>query len=522
MNAPHEAHLERRQFALLARDSVQQLLSSATMARDADPAQFALWATALALTPPFLVAVRKIIDYPFLLRAEPAYVERVILADRLFFILYVMLAMALVTALLWDALSPTRHDHEVVGVLPVRPRTLAAARLAAAISLCLGFGLAINVPSGLLYSAASAVHPLVGGFPRVLVGHLASTMLACVFVFCSLLTLRALVTSIVGDAIAGRLAVLLQIAMLVLLVQVFFFLPGLLPELMRDVQEGGRSYAQLPPMWFAGLFMHLAEGHAVAPGLAPWAMGATALSIVTTVVLTLVPAGLMRRRSLERRADTSTGPVQAAGRALVARVVRGAEVRALYLFALASLVRSRRHAVQLGTYAGLAVAAALAGLAAQSVRGSLDLTRAQPSVLALPLVAMFFGLIGLRSACAIPVDVDSNWPLRLHHPTVRCTVMATRLLLLSLGVLPPVLLAAGAHAWLWGAQAAGLVAVWNVTAGCVLAELLLASWTKVPFATTHEPDVDSLRTRWPWFVVALLVYGFQLAVVQVWALGSIT
>lgn len=522
MSAPSEPGLERRQFALLARDSVQQLLSSATMARDTDPAQFALWATALALTPPFLVAVRKIIDYPFLLRAAPAYVERVILADRLFFILYVMLATALVTALLWDALSPTRHDHEVVGVLPVRPRTLAAARLAAAMSVGLGFGLAINLPSGLLYSAASAVHPMVGGFPRVVIAHLGSTMLACAFVFCSLLTLRALLTSIVGDAIAGRLAVLLQIATFVLLVQVFFFLPGLLPELMKDVQAGGRSYAELPPMWFAALFMQLAEGQAMAPGLAARAVGATALSIVTAIVLTLVPARLMRRRSLERRADTSTGPVQVAGRALVARVVRGAEVRALYLFALASLVRSRRHAVQLGTYAGLAVAAALAGLAAQSVRGSLDLTRPQPSLLALPLVAMFFGLLGLRSACAIPVDVDANWPLRLHHPTVRSTVTATRLLLLSLGVLPPILLASAAYAWLWSAQDAGVIAVWNVTAGCLLAELLLASWHKVPFATTHEPDVDSLRTRWPWFVVALAVYGFQLAVVQVWALGSIT
>lgn len=520
MKASHEPSLERRQFELLARDSVQQLLASATMARDADPVQFALWATALALTPPFLVAVRKVIDYPFLLRATPAYVERVILADRLFFILYVMLATALVTALLWDALSPTRHDHEVVGVLPVRPRTLAAARLAAAMSLGLGFGLAINLPSGFLYSAASAVHPLVGGFPRVLIAHVGTTMLACVFVFCSLLSLRALVTSVVGDQIAGRLAVVLQIATFVLLVQVFFFLPGLLPKLLQDVQAGGRSYADLPPMWFAALFMQVAEGRAIAPGLEVRALGATAASIVTAIVLTLVPAELMRRRSLERRADASTGRLQAVGRSLVAHVVRTADVRALYLFAVTSLIRSRRHAVHLGTYGGLAVAAALAGVASQIVRGSMDLTRPQPSLLALPLVAMFFGLLGLRSACAIPVDVDANWPLRLRQPTVRSTLSATRLLLLTLGVLPPVLLAFGAHAWLWGAQAAGLTAVWNLTAGCLLIELLLASWNKVPFATIHEPAVESLRTRWPWFVVALILYGFQLAVVEVWALGS--
>ncbi len=522
MSAPVEPRLERRQFTLLARDSVQQLLASATMARDADPAQFALWATALALTPPFLVAVRKVIDYPFLLRAGPAYVERVILADRLFFILYGMLATALVTALLWDALSPTRHDHEVVGVLPVRPRTLAAARLAAAMAVVLAFALAVNVPSGLLYSAASAVHPLVGGFPRVLVGHLGTTMLACVFVFGSLLSVRALLTSVVGDTIAGRLAVVLQIATFVLLVQVFFFLPGLLPELLKDMQTGGRSYAELPPMWFAALFMQVADGRTIAPGLGLElrAIGAAVASVVTAVVLTLLPAALMRRRSLERRADTSTGPLQAIGRGLVSRVVRVSEVRALYLFALTSLLRSRRHAVQLGTYAGLAVAASLAGVAAQIVRGTLDLAQPQPSILALPLVAMFFGLLGLRAACAIPVDVDANWPLRIRQPTVQASVSATRLVLLSLGVLPPVLLAACAHAWYWGPSVATVAAMWNVTAGCLLLELTLASWVKVPFATTHEPAVESLRTRWPWFVVALAMYGFQLAVVEVWALAT--
>jgi hypothetical protein len=113
--------VERRQAALLARDSVRQILAGATSARDADPAQVALWTTALALTPPFLVAVRKVIDYPFLLRAPAEYVDRVVMADRLFFMLYGMLATALVTALVWDSLSPTRHDYEVTGALPVRP-----------------------------------------------------------------------------------------------------------------------------------------------------------------------------------------------------------------------------------------------------------------------------------------------------------------------------------------------------------------------------------------------------------------
>jgi len=511
---------EQRQFRLLLRDSVRQILASATLARDADPMQVAIWGTALALTAPFLIAVRKIIDYPFLLRAPLEYVERVILADRLFFVIYGMLATALVVALLWDSLSPTRHDHEIVGVLPVHPRTLAAARFTGAVGVGLAFALAVTAPSALLYSAASAVHPLVGIFPRVLIGHLLATVSAMLFVFLSMLAIRAVILVALGDAIGARLAVVLQIATFVLLVQVFFFLPGILPELLKDVLTGGSTYARLPPMWFAGLFIWLADGRTVGPGLVLWATLAVLASAIVATLASILPAERMRRRDLERRADVSTGPMMPIVRAVMARVVRASEVRALYLFAVASLVRSRRHAVHLGTFAGLAVAAALIGIATSSIRGSLTVAAPHAALLALPLVWMFFAILGLRSACAIPVDLDANWPLRLRQPTVWAALNAMRLVLLTLAVLPPVALFALASAWLWGARTAGLVAIWDLTAGVLLIELALASWNKVPFATTHEPGVDSLRTRWPWLVVALYFYGFQLAIVQLWSLPS--
>lgn len=511
---------ERRQFALLARDSVRQILASATSSRDADPMQVAIWGTALALTAPFLVAVRKVIDYPFLLRAPLEHVERVVLADRLFFVLYGMLATALLVALLWDALSPTRHDHEIVGVLPVHPRTLAAARFAAAVGAGLAFALAVTAPSALIYSAASAAHPLVGAFPRVLAGHLIATVSASAFVLLSMLAIRAVFLVALGDAIAGRIAVALQILTFVLLVQVFFFLPGILPELLKDAQTGGAAFGGLPPMWFAALFLSLADGRTIAPGLVPSAFLALASSAILATAVSILPAAVIRRRDLERRADVSTGPVLPLVRSAMRLVVRTSDVRALYLFAVASLARSRRHAVHLGTFAGLAVAAALIGLATASIKGSLTVGQPHAALLALPLVAIFFAVVGLRSACAIPVDLEANWPLRLRQPTIWASLNATRLLLLTLGVLPPVASFAVASAWLWGVRTAGWIALWDLTAGLMLVELALASWNKVPFATTHEPAVESLRSKWPWVVVALYFYGFHFAIVQVWCLSS--
>jgi hypothetical protein len=72
----HEWH----QFQLLRRDSVRRLLDSILVSRAADPMLFALWFTTLAMTPPVLVAVRKIIQYPFLTRARPEVVEQIAMA----------------------------------------------------------------------------------------------------------------------------------------------------------------------------------------------------------------------------------------------------------------------------------------------------------------------------------------------------------------------------------------------------------------------------------------------------------
>src|SRR5262245_64580725 len=143
----HEWH----QFRLLSRNSVRRLLDSILVSRDADPMLFALWFTALAMTPPMLIAAPKIIQYTFLKRAPDALVLQLATAERSFFVLYGMLATALLAALTWDALFPDRNDQEIVGALPVRPRTLAAARLAAALGIGTLFAAAISLPAALLY-----------------------------------------------------------------------------------------------------------------------------------------------------------------------------------------------------------------------------------------------------------------------------------------------------------------------------------------------------------------------------------
>lgn len=517
------AALERewRQLRLLSRDSVRRLLDSVLVSRDADPILFAIWGIALALTPPTLVAVRKIIDYPFMMRASLEQIEAVATGDRAFFVVYGMLATALLASLLWDALFPDRVDQEILGVLPVRPRTLAAGRLAAALTVGTVFAGAINLPAALIYSLASSVHPLLGSFPRILAGHVLSTMLGCAFVFLALMSLRAIVAICAGERIADRLAIVLQLVTIVLLIEVFLFLPVVMPRVVaaiRGTQDA--QYAWLPPVWFAALFSWVAEGRGFLLPFARLGLLATGAVAFTTIVASLVPAAWMGRRVLETRSAEHADRFTKLARALTDLSVRTPPIRSLVIFGVASLTRSRRHLLLLATYFGLAIATGILKLLPPIVQHRLAFDQPTQYLLALPLIFNFFAVFGLRAAFAIPTELDANWPFRLTPPSVTHSLKASRVLIVWCGLVPVAVATLMVTLPIWSAADAFRTSAFTLLSGLMLTELALANWTKVPFAAAHEPTTETVKSRWPAYLVALYFYSFALAYRELLALRT--
>jgi hypothetical protein len=517
-----ELRYEWHQFRLLSRDSVRRLLDSILVSRDADPMLFALWFTALAMTPPMLVAAPKIIQYTFLKRAPDAFVLQLATAERSFFVLYGMLATALLAALTWDALFPDRQDQEIVGALPVRPRTLAGARLAAALIVGTAFAAAISLPAAFLYSAASSTHPLIGSFPRVLAAHVTATMMACACTFLGLMSLRALVLICAGERAADRLALILQFVTVVMLVETFLFLPSVLPNIIKAMQQGQASYGWAPPVWFAALFLWMAEGSSVLGAHVTKALAVTATVTVLVVVVSLAPAAWVGRRVLEVRALDRASGLAMLARSIAVTFVRRPVVRSMFVFGVASLARSRRHTIQLATYLGMAIALAVLKLIPPvlKLRGNLVLDEPRTYTLAVPLVLIFFAVFGLRAAFQIPTELDGNWVFRLAQPTVRDAVRASRWLILVLGVLPISLVWLLVTVTMWPAQAAIGSTLFDLTIGLLLTELALSNWTKIPFASAHEPATETLKSKAAFYVTALLMYQFIVPEIQIRALRS--
>jgi hypothetical protein len=235
----------------------------------------------------------------------------------------------------------------------------------------------------------------------------------------------------------------------------------------------------------------------------------------------LLPAAVLARRTLETQRRQHAGVISSLARSAALALPSSAIMRAILVFVVASLLRSRRHRLIVTAYAGVAIAIGTMSILAGSLRGTIALAHPGVSLLSLPLVLMFFVALGLRAAFAIPTDVDANWPFRLAEPPVMAAIDATVIAILLVGIVPIAAAAAtGAFALGWGPRAAAAVGLIDLLSATVLVEWALVDWRQVPFTRGHVADAESLKSRWLWCIVPLILFAFVNAAIQRSALRS--
>lgn len=510
-----------RQFRLLSRDAIRRLLDTAVFSRESDADEFAIWMLALIATPPAFFAARQIFLYTALQQAPMEVVERIALGHRLFFVVYGMLAAALLAALTWEALFPDGSDQEVIGTLPVRPHTYAASRLGAAVGVGVTFAAAVNVPASVIYTMVAAGHPALRNIPGLLAGHLAATMMGSLAVYFTLLTVRGLAAVLLGVRLGAWLGAVLQLVSVVLLVEVFFFLPGVLDALVKAMLVADPRAMAFPPVWFASIHNWIGGNtRAVVASASQTGLVVFLVAAVLTVPVYLIPAKWLGRRALERRSRENTATLVQLTVTGIRLLIPRASVRAIVGFAIASLLRSRRHLLVLATYLGLAIATCVASILVIEVRGTFLIYAPASWVLALPLVFQFFLVVGLRSSFRIPTDMPANWPFRLSPPTLHDALNASALVMVIMAAVPIAAITVALTLPLWPLddvlRAAGL----QFLSGMVVVEAVLLRWSRVPFASEHVPSTDSLRVWWLAYAIALYFYAFKLSDWQAAALGS--
>jgi hypothetical protein len=511
---------EWEQFRHLQRGSARRFLNTVMSSPDADPVPFAIWAGALALAPPLLTAIRTAFRLGMTGTATPETVFRFVETFRVFYLIYAALITFLLTATIWEALLPSRDDQDVVGVLPVRPAVLAASRLSAGWQVIAAMALMLAVPVALIFGGASATQPAIGSFPRVFIGHVLTTLAAGSAVFFSLAALRALTAVMGGERLATRIASVLQFVTILALVEIFLFLPGILGDVIRTLQRGGSTpWWYAPPLWFGALYGWIAEGGPLTYSVT-MALLATLLPASVAIGLTLLPARLVASRVQQSLAVRTTSLTMIVMRAVLAMSARATAVRGMALFAVATLSRSRRHMAILAGYAGFAFAMAFVGLLTAGFRDRFDLSAPRQDNLAVPLVFVFFAVYGLRAALLRPADPAANWPFRISPPTVTSSRRAARIVLLTCGVVPVLMMTTLAMLMLWPASVVAHVLLLDVAAGLVLVEVAVAGWTRLPCASLHAADTSTVRSKWPLQILTLYLFAFRGADVEMLVLDN--
>ena len=516
---------DARQFRLLLRTSFGRLMDTAVASRDIDATQFVIWSFALLASPAFFFAAKMMGKYSFLWR-QPEVLAGVVVVDRLFFIVYMMLASALVAAVLWEALFPDRQDQEIVGVLPVRPRTVALARLAAALIVATIFSSAIALPSGFMYSLNVAVayksFHIVGWWPPIFFAHVIAVTMAGVFTSAALLTMRAVAVMCLGADAVQRAATVLQLVAVVLLVESFIFLPGVLGGLAA--QPLLTTNAQLlPPLWFLALYAELSGASTVhGGGLALSALGSTFVAVGAAALVYMVPARWNARRATEARVTPRASRTLARAERITSLFVRRPSARAVFVFTLASLARSRRHALVVATYLGVGISVAGIWLMRTALRGQpLELEVPADDLVSIPLVLTFFLVLGLHSAFRVPTDLDANWTFRLAQPRSTASVIhGVGMAMIALAVVPVSATWFLVTVSLWDFRAALGTSVMHAASGVMLVELVLMKCEAVPFTRAHAPATSGVRAGWAVMFAALHFYAFKLEDLQLTALGS--
>ena len=496
---------ERRQFRALVRLCAYRFFDTDILSVRGDLSsllsQFAALLAALSL----VLALATAPKYAGLYQHLPAeQLHAAAGSDQEFLISTSMAIVGVFTLLLWDALFPDRRDCMILCAMPVRISAVFAAKLAA-LGAALGLAVvAVNSFTGLVCpflivpGASGALDAArdFGAFWLVI-------LLASVFVFLLLLGVQGVALHSLPHALYMRWSSLIQTAAFFAVLTLYFLTPPLADPHALTAPENRLWYALVPSYWFFGLFQVLTGStNAALHTLARRALAGVALAaLVAAGTYALAYARQMRRTVEQSGIAPGVGPLWRAVTpwAAIARVLaRRAPERAILVFIARTLARSRQHRLLLAVYSGMGLAYVFSQVAYVLYRskatdfGALE-GRAQTS-LGIPLILLFFLIVGLRVSFSIPIEVRANWLFRLTDPFSRGAYLdATRKTLLLLALAPVVAIAAPIYMAVWPWPRALGHAAFLAAFGLLVIELALTGFAKVPFTCSYLPGKANLK-----------------------------
>ena len=467
------------------------------------------------------------------------------LPDRFLFISASMAVSALAALMVWDALALETRDAAILGPLPISARTIIRAKLAAVLVFGAVLAVALNAVPSVLYPAFLTINMRgmsAGGLLRLIAAHATTMVMAGLFGFFGILTVRGILRLVLRESGFGRVSSAVQSALVVSSVIALLLAPTVRAAGLRGWVAGVISprWPAVPVLWYLGVNETVA-GHIVADtpvvtpprvtlvtslkreddagraayrelkpqfaALARWAWLSLPLAATLAIASFLWNNRRLPDRSAGGRAPSS---MHALTRRMAERLSDpNPEMQAGLFFTLQALARSAPHR----TIVAISLAAGLTLPIITLVRSGIH-RAAIPSMplgfFAMDIMVLSALLAGFRYAVTVPAELASNWTIRMAWlGDERGYLAGAKAAAVMVLVIVPLLSLLPLHILLFGPVTAVVHSLLGLLFATATLDAMFLGYRKLPFACSHVP-IENPRLLWPAAAASFLLvaYGF--------------
>lgn len=417
----------------------------------------------------------------------------------------VMLVVGLCSVLMWDTTFPDKRDVMVLAPLPVHPRTILFAKIAAS-GTVLGIAvIALNCASSMGQSVVFGA-PAGGliGMTRFFVAYWFSMIAAASFLYGAVLTIQGLTALALPRRMFLRVSAILQLAAFGFFLSMRFLQPELTTYAETVSPDHHWLLAASPTFWFSALLNYL---NGSLPSDLLWlaqrawiGLGIVAVGATTSLLLCYL-------RTMKKTVEDPDLVPGTGGFHWIPRLGNSLQT-AIVVFCLRSIARSRQHRVALAFYWSVVFAITLSWIRHEALNSPEPIDM---DIITSTFMMMMFAVLGLRGVFSLPISLNANWMLRITQlrPT-QDYIAATRRALLLFGVVPIWVISAALalHFRPWPQVAEHLVFL--ALLGGVLVEFSLIKFDKVPFTCSYLPGKTNVQVVFWGFAFVLLMLGIML------------
>jgi hypothetical protein len=487
---------------------------------------------ALLVLPGLLKIFLSITKYSYLAWFPVAGRDKAVLLDMHFFISISMILTGFITTFEWDALFPDNKDYYNLTSLPIKPQKLFIAKLIALSLFVVLFHVAINGIPTLLFSGvvlAKSFTPGSAGYNilpyqqgQYFAAQAISLFMSTLFVFASLLTLRAIFLLMFPVKVLRIASRLTQLSVLLILLCALLG-GGNAGQLMA---EGNRLVYLLPPFWFLGLYEQLI-GHdsAAIASLAKMACITAAISGSLSIVTYATTYQWTMRKGFQSAGVASypiTGIKKIWARLLHKTFLKQSIERASFHFVAQTAFRRQEHVLYWGSFITIGAAFVSSDLYAIAGGSIVDSARHRMMLLSSPLIMSFFILVGLRFIFTVPADLHANWVFKtIDKSLLKKSFIGVYKFMIAAVLIPLLIVFTPCYLTIWPARMVFSHIVYVFMLSLILIELLLFEFMKLPFTCSYLPGKAKVILLWPLYVLICYLYSYGMAFVERWVLDDL-